>query len=313
MKQTTPPADLKELHATLLDLIEDVDALCRRHNLRYSIYCGTLLGAVRERDFIPWDDDADLTMPIKDYRRFIKIAQQELSDKYVIQDLENTPQHPWLYMRVYRKGTTYMRDDRAALQICHGIAVDIFPMIGIANTKIGFRLQRAVLDLVSALHRVEFWKTIGYPKSKGARYVGKLFSALPRRLRHVLSLGLFRLACFSPQSKKKCCSIDSAPLAPKFDSADWNDYTTVDLAGKSFVAPVAYDKLLRAMYGDYMTPPPLAARTAAHTGVWGGVTFDPRRDYTLYRTRLLRERNAEIRTPASLTNANATTLANANF
>lgn len=292
---------LDELHATLLEMLKDIDALCQRHNLRYSIYCGTLLGAIREHDFIPWDDDADLMTPIEDYRRFFKIAQKELSEKYAIQDLGNTPQHPWLWMRMYRKGTTYMRKELSKLQISHGIALDIYPMIGVANTRIGYRLQRTTLGLASALRSVDFWRVTGYPEQKRARFLGKACSLLPRGLRRVLSMGLFRLACVSPKRKKKCCTLDVSAFTPKFDAADWVDYTRVELAGKSFVAPVAYDKLLRLMYRDYMTPPPVEKRKG-HQEFLGGVTFDAHRDYTHYLTQDADEENGENGSPTPFAN-----------
>ena len=301
MKQATKH-DLKELHAELLGMLEDIDALCQRHDLRYSLYCGTLLGAVREGDFIPWDDDADLMMPIEDYRRFFKIAQRELGGKYAIQDTENTPQHPWLWTRMYRKGTTYMRKKLSKLQISHGVALDIYPMIGVADSRLGYRLQRTILGLASSLRSVDFWRVDGYPEQKSARLLGKACSLLPRRLRRVLSIWLFRLACISPKSKARCCTLDASTFTPKYDSADWADYTRINLAGKSFVAPTAYDRLLSAMYGDYMTPPPVSERTG-HREDFGGVTFDAHRDYTQYQAQYAEEKDEGSGAPSSLANA----------
>ena len=283
-------------------MLKDVDALCQRHNLRYSIYCGTLLGAIREGNFIPWDDDADLMMPIEDYRRFFQIARQELSQKYVIQDIGNTPQHPWLWMRMYRKETTFMRKKLSKLQIHHGIALDIYPMIGVANSRIGYRLQRTILGLSSILRCVDFWRIDGYPEQSRARRLGKACSLLPRRLRRILSMGLFRLACVSPKRKIKCCTLDASVFTPKFDAADLMDYIMVDLAGKSFIAPAAFDKLLRVMYGDYMTPPPVSERTG-HREDFGGVTFDAHRDYTQYQAQYAEEKDEGSGAPSSLANA----------
>ena len=68
-----------------LDILMELDRICRKHDLRYFLDSGTLLGAVRHKGFIPWDDDIDLTMPRKDYDRLIEIASQELKSPYYLQ------------------------------------------------------------------------------------------------------------------------------------------------------------------------------------------------------------------------------------
>lgn len=278
-KQAEP--DLSGLHEVLLTMLEDIDRLCRRHGLTYSLYCGTLLGAVREKRFIPWDDDADLMMPIRDYRAFYRIAQRELSERYVVQDLGNTPAHPWLWMRVFRKGTTYLRRDWEALPVHHGIALDIYPMIGVAGSRLGFRIQRSVLDLAKALRHVDYWRVTGYPVNQTQRRIGKALSLIPGPIRRVLSLGLMRAAALAPTGTRKTCTLDGAPFVPKYDGADWQEYIEVTLAGKRFPGPRQYDKLLRIMYGDYMTPPRAADRRG-HGADYGGAVIDPNRDYTEY-------------------------------
>ena len=279
---------MQQVHAVLLEMLTDVAALCQRYDLRCCLYCGTLLGAVREGGFIPWDDDADLMMPLEDYRRFFPLAQQELSDKYVVQDLENTPAHPWLWMRVFRKDTTYLRRDWAELPVHHGIALDIYPMIGVADSPAGYRLQRATLDLAKALRHVDYWKVTGYPKERTQARIGRFLGKIPAPLRHRLSLCLMDLAALPPFDRKKCCTLDGAAFVPKFDSADWRETILLPLNGRLFPAPARYDKLLRIMYGEYMTPPPENQRRG-HGDEYGGAVIDTERDYTVYQEALARK------------------------
>ena len=82
---------------------------------------------------------------------------RELSEKNVMQFFENTPHHHWLWMRMYRKGTTFFYGDLSPLQVHHGIALDVYPLIGVADSAFGFRLQRDALNLARALRLVEFW------------------------------------------------------------------------------------------------------------------------------------------------------------
>ena len=74
-----------------------------------------------------------------------------------MQFFENTPHHHWLWMRIYRKGTTFFHGDLSPLQVHHGIALDVYPLIGVADSAFGFRLQRDALNLARALRLVEFW------------------------------------------------------------------------------------------------------------------------------------------------------------
>ena len=70
-----------------LDILKQVVAVLEKHNLKYVLYYGTLLGAIRHQGFIPWDDDIDIAMPRSDYEKFKEIAKYELDDKYFVQDI----------------------------------------------------------------------------------------------------------------------------------------------------------------------------------------------------------------------------------
>ena len=273
--------DNTEIHEILLETIRDIGELCQRHGLRYDLYCGTLLGAVRDRDLIPWDDDADLTMPIGDYRKFYRLAQKELNDRYIIQDLGNTPAHPWLWMRVFRRNTCYLRKTWKSLDVHHGVAVDIYPMIGAAESETGYQLQHAVLNAAKALRHIDYWNAVGYPKNRLQRKTGMALARIPGPVRRSLSLLLLRLAAFPPENKTRCCTLDGADFVPKYDTEDWREEVKLSLAGCEFRAPARYDKLLRIMYGDYETPPPIEKRVG-HGADFGGVIIDTKKDYTWY-------------------------------
>ena len=83
---------LKHLHDLELMILKDFIKICEENNLNYYMYAGSLLGTIRHKGFIPWDDDLDIAMPRKDYNKFRKIAKNELDKKYYLHDIDTSLQ-----------------------------------------------------------------------------------------------------------------------------------------------------------------------------------------------------------------------------
>ena len=121
---------VRDVQMVLLEMLKDIDALCRKHNIPYFLNGGSALGSVRHQGFIPWDDDADISMMIDDYRAFQKIAHQ-LGDKYIIHCFETNKRYNVLIpgMKIRKKGT-YLKEVNSLLgNRCtdsDGVFVDVF-------------------------------------------------------------------------------------------------------------------------------------------------------------------------------------------
>ena len=122
---TLDSQQLHMLQGVLVEIMEDVIQVCEDNELRYSLSGGSLLGAVRHDGFIPWDDDADLEMPRKDYEKFISIFKENFSEKYWIHVPGRTPQYGALSARIRKKGTICKLHGDENNEEC-GIIVDIF-------------------------------------------------------------------------------------------------------------------------------------------------------------------------------------------
>ena len=116
-----------------LDILMELDRICRKYDLRYFLDSGTLLGAVRHKGFIPWDDDIDLTMPRKDYDRLIEIASQELKSPYYLQHITTDPKYPGLHVKIRNTDTTAIIKSWLFTDVNQGIFIDIFPLEGLPN------------------------------------------------------------------------------------------------------------------------------------------------------------------------------------
>ena len=94
--------DLKRLQNIQLELMSEFDRVCRKHNIKYTITCGTLLGAIRHKGFIPWDNDADISMLREDYEHFKKVANELDPEICFFQDHDTDPGYLWGYGKIKR-------------------------------------------------------------------------------------------------------------------------------------------------------------------------------------------------------------------
>lgn len=131
------PGILRKAQLIMLDMLIEFDAICKKHQLQYWLDSGTLLGAVRHRGFIPWDDDIDLSMPVDDYNKFLKIAQSELSSEIFLQTSETDKNFKFDYIKLRSNNARIVELHEKDKQVKYhqGVFVDIFPMLTVENTQ----------------------------------------------------------------------------------------------------------------------------------------------------------------------------------
>lgn len=145
--------ELRRLQLVELDILRDIDKVCREHGIRYFLDSGTLLGAVRHGGFIPWDDDVDLGMPRHDYERFLEIAPQALGDAYVVADPHRCNEQAGMFAKVWKRGTKFFTEETVEAGILQGIFVDVFPYDRLhADEKIAWRQRFMCRVWQSALY-----------------------------------------------------------------------------------------------------------------------------------------------------------------
>lgn len=120
-------SDLKQIQHTLKGMIQDIDSFCEKHHLTYALCGGSCLGAVRHKDFIPWDDDIDICMPRADYDQFVALFAEECASGYWVQNIRADDRYDLHFSKVRKKGTCFeeiyeTEPDKA------GMFIDIFPV-----------------------------------------------------------------------------------------------------------------------------------------------------------------------------------------
>ena len=273
--------ELSRLHEIETDMLKAVADLCEEYALTYSLYCGTLLGAVRHKGFIPWDDDIDIMMPLKDYLKFLKLGDK-LPEPYVLQYPGSTRGYYPNWAKVFSDGTTFM-DKRLVgkgsdeLHMHQGFNMDIYPMIGAARTETGQRIQRKLMHIAWGVKLPEFNRAIGHiDKEMKYRFVAKL----PYVVRKCISGLCLRIVMLDPDRSEMIGTIDGAPFMGKYQYDDWKALKKAQFGDSEFMIPRRYDKLLTCMYGDYMKLPPEEARVG-HYGEQEMI-IDAERDYREY-------------------------------
>ena len=158
--------NLRKLQLIELELLVEFDRICRKNNIRYTLTGGTLLGAVRHGGFIPWDDDADVSMLRQEYEKFKKACEIELNKKYYFQDMQITQGYRWGYGKLRKKDTLFLREYQEHMPYSQGVFIDIFPRDGVPNSCISqalycrFTIKRCPSNSISVFSSYHFR---GYP------------------------------------------------------------------------------------------------------------------------------------------------------
>jgi len=146
--------DLEELKVLQMNVLQAVDEYCNEHNIRYSMACGTLLGAIRHQGYIPWDDDIDIYVPREDYKRLIAEFPETYKGRYKIASLERSFNWTHPFANAYDDKTIFDENSRNRELI--GVKIDIFPVdeVPLGEEWIKYNQKRRRLQRLFSLYLV---------------------------------------------------------------------------------------------------------------------------------------------------------------
>ena len=153
---------MKEVWAVMLDLLVEFDRVCKTYGLKYFASGGTLLGAVRHRGFIPWDDDIDLMMLREDYDKLLEIGPREFRNPFFFQSKFTDPSANDLLVKIRNSETTslFKAEKKCALPYNKGIFIDVFPLDNVPDNQI---VRRNYFEVLEAKRQmiIKYGRTIG--------------------------------------------------------------------------------------------------------------------------------------------------------
>lgn len=235
---------LRRQQLRMLEMLLELDRICRKHDIKYWLSSGTLIGAMRHKGFIPWDDDLDVEMMRDDYLRLLEVLPEELPETMALQHHSTDANYFYYYAKLRdRRSHLEETNDYDRLLKERGIYIDVFPL----------EKQRRWIHILSEKttgHMYKVWRT-SKDDRRSMRQVRRIFSFNRRWVYPVL-----RCLCRMLGSHVITSGLGVPFHNPRYEQ-DIFPLTTHDFEGHRLPVPHNADHLLRGIYGDYMQLPDL--------------------------------------------------------
>lgn len=266
---TRKPLEMREIQMVSLEILKFITKICENNGFRYCLMYGTLIGAIRHKGYIPWDDDVDIAMPRPDYEAFLEYAQNH-NDEFGIYKIFNRNSH-----KDYRYDITRVSDSRYIIKTgdkysCGmGIFVDIYPYEGLGNDEeAAIRTLTLARKITNNIFKT-VWCSLIPPSS--LNYKGKIVYFIKQLKNKTLGskrlfgkLEKLRVKEFSGSEYVGPLWFFTKPEKVLFKKSIFENMIKVPFEDGNFYVPANYDALLTQEYGDYMQLPPIEKRIYHH-------------------------------------------------
>jgi lipopolysaccharide cholinephosphotransferase len=257
---------VQELRDVQLDILLKIHEFCVENNINYSLSCGTLLGAIRHKGYIPWDDDIDIQLLRDDYNKLMKEFPQVYKD-VSLYSLERTPGWPRAYAQAFDTRTISVEHLSGQMPGV-GIAIDVFPTDKVPDNEEEWH---------SYNRKRMFWQNVYFIKamrwSSKRSLKNNLFMLLAKL--PIVLMSLRSIAKCIDKMSQKYNSSDSRFVfencqgttkgSDRYLLADFSEYADCSFEGHQLKIAKGYDDILKCLYGDYMQLPPVEDRESTHT------------------------------------------------
>ena len=268
---------MKEVWQCQLDMVEEVDKICKKYNIKYFLAGGTLIGAVRHKGYIPWDDDIDIVMMRKEYNEFLKIAEKELDNKYFVQYYKTEKKYGRGHTQIRNSNTTAIISGDKYNKFNKGIFIDIFPLDNIPDNEEEcekfikkVKKKKKFLDNYYNLDSTSLIKKIIKRVLHYTIYTFVDYNKMIEKYEKFVTR-------YKDETTKRVATISFYTELPKYPKEWFGEGIYMDFEYMKLSCPVEYDNVLRAQYNDYMKIP-----ENKNGSMHGEVFFDTKNCYKKY-------------------------------
>lgn len=257
--------DKEEYKKILVNLMIKIDYLCQLHGLNYQLAYGTLLGAVRHKGFIPWDDDVDIFMPREDYKKLQNLINKcDCGMKFI--SIDNEPNTIYPYGKVCDTNTVAYEIGFKHVP-GYGAFIDVFPLDYVPKSSIKRKFiyyrYNILIKIIQHTSRTRYSRSKSIPRS-----IIALFAFLFTRLFDTGSLIRFfdkNIQQLSSGNSENYYSVPWGSKGKAYTQSEINNVCRMEFENRLFNVSIEYDKILKTMYGDYMKLPPIEKRVNPHS------------------------------------------------
>lgn len=245
--------DIQELRSLQMGILDEVHRYCEAHGLHYFLSSGTLIGAVRHKGYIPWDDDIDIYMPRKDYEEFLQ-NYHDKTGRYQAINPTTEPHYYYTFAKVVDQRTRMVEKETAGYEI--GVYMDIFPVDYVSDD---LQERERVFREKKLLYKIRRCKiSNGNPlQSRLAYFVYRHWPLSVRQIERKIR----KLIILEKPTHTVCNMTEAGPsIKGCFPAEDIASSVDIEFEGKLYKTMVGYKDYLERTYGDYMTLPPVEQR-----------------------------------------------------
>lgn len=250
---------------TELEILKEFISVCDKLDLRYYLVCGSALGAVKYKGFIPWDDDIDVALLRDDYTVFCRKAPEMLPEGLFLQTYQTDREFPCVYAKLRNSSTTFIENSVSNLNINHGVYIDVFPLDGYP------RIESGQQELERKKRALKLKLTCAFKSNPNQSIKAKVYLSLLRLLGYhrrtqATAEKLEKLlSSFNTESSELWCNHGNwqkqLEYAPK---EQYGNGTAAEFEGISVRIPENYDAYLTQKYGDWRADLPDEQKQSHH-------------------------------------------------